>query len=252
MNDDLGNRMKSYEECFEGKLPRRMPMIVRVDGKTFHTLTKKWKCSKPYDYGLHLAMQNTMIELCKFISGSVLGYTQSDEISIVVRDDMTNNTQPFMDKRIQKLCSVIASKASTVFNADYAMDTKFIASPECYQFTPAMFDCRVFVLPENEVQNYMVWRQQDATRNSIQMLAQSLYSQKQLHGKKNAELQEMCFQKGHNWDKCQVWEKRGVCAIRKEVEKERDGVKFTRNVWEIDEEIPMFTKDKIYVEMKIL
>lgn len=251
--DSLGDRMKGYEACFDNKLPQRCPMVLRVDGKTFHTLTKKWKCMRPYDRDLQMSMRATMMELCKFISGSVIGYTQSDEISIVVRDDMSIATQPFLDKRIQKLCSIVASKATAAFNEDYRIyhaenfRSKDSVSADLVYYPPAMFDCRVFVMPEYEVQNYLVWRQQDATRNSIQMLGQSLYSHKELHGKNCSDLQEMCFQKGHNWDKLEVWQKRGACAVRKLENKQRDGVSFTRNVWVVDESIPVFTKDKEYV-----
>ena len=243
MEDSLGNRMKDYEACFDYRLPQRCPMILRVDGKTFHTMTKKWECEKPFDSNLYMAMRATMFSLCEFISGATMGYMQSDEISIVVRDDTTVNTQPFLDKRIQKLCSVIASKASVSFNDAMRYSPKFDGE----QYDSALFDCRVFIVPEYEIQNYMVWRQQDATRNSVQMLAQSLYSHKELQGKKNAELQEMCFKKGKNWNDCETWQKRGVCAVKHAVEKEHDGNKFIRNVWAVDDNIPVFTQDKEYV-----
>lgn len=248
--DSLGDRMKDYEACFDFKLPRRTIMVARLDGKTFHTMTKKWKCTKPFDPALYGAMCNTTTELCKFVSGTVLGYVQSDEISLIVRDDMAITTEPFLDKRIQKLCSILASKATVVFNEIFRRDDRFIIGTTrlAIPYEMAMFDCRIFLLPEYEVQNYMVWRQQDATRNSIQMLAQSLYSHKELIGKKSPELQELCFQKGQNWNNLDIWKKRGTCCIRvPEKKKTDDGREFTRNSWKIDLHIPVFTQDTTYV-----
>jgi tRNA(His) 5'-end guanylyltransferase len=106
----------------------------------------------------------------------------------------------------------------------------------------AHFDCRAFVLPENELCNYFIWRQQDATRNSIQMLAQSLYSQKELNGKNTSELQEMTFQKGKNWNDVETKFKRGSCVY-----KIQDPENVGRTKMYIDNEIPIFTQDRDFI-----
>lgn len=260
INDSLGDRMKGFEDCWDIKLPNRMVTVIRVDGKGFHTMTKKWKCTRPYDGALANTMLYTGTYLCKAISGCMLGYQQSDEISFIVRDDQTLNTQAFFDKRVMKVCSVVASMASTAFNdfgyrktMEYKDKPPSIAVDTCEY--PAIFDCRMFCIPENEIVNYLIWRQQDATRNSIQMLAQSKFSHKELQGKSCTKLQDMCYEKdGTNWNNIDTWKKRGVCFIRAKQLKEVDikGEKKTieRNIWMPDMEIPIFTQDRDYVISK--
>jgi tRNA(His) guanylyltransferase len=241
--DSLGDRIKSYEETFNYKLPGRMVTIARIDGKTFHTMTKKWKCERPFSEPLMMSMSEMTLHLCNNVSGCVLAYTQSDETTLVLRDDMKLNTSPFLDKRIQKMCSIIASMATMSFNRTKHIDV---------EQHPAMFDCRVFVVPEYEVQNVMVWRQQDAERNSMQMLAQSLYSHRELHMKNSAGLQEMCFQKGHNWSNLDTWRKRGICMVRTKCDLvNHKGEAFSRNRWFKDMDIPIFTKSPGYVPSNI-
>lgn len=121
----------------------------------------------------------------------------------------------------------------------------------------AVFDCRAFVVPKEDINNMFVWREQDATRNSIQSLARSLYSHNQCNNKNCSELQEMCFQKGINWNDCPTWQKRGRCAIKVQLDKTcknrsiNEDVVVTRSEWIIDNNIPIFSKDKNYVEQYI-
>jgi tRNA(His) guanylyltransferase len=237
--DGLGDRIKGYEEAFNYRLPGRMITIARIDGKTFHTMTKKWKCERPFSEPLMMSMSEMTLHLCNNVSGCVMAYTQSDETTLVIRDDMKITTSPFLDKRIQKMCSIIASMSTMSFNS-----TKHVDVVQ----HPAMFDCRVFVVPDYEVQNVLLWRQQDAERNSIQMLAQSLYSHKELHKKNSANLQEMCFQKGYNWNSLETWKKRGICFVRNKCDMvNHKGEAFSRTRWFKDMEIPIFTKVTTYV-----
>ena len=166
MIDALGDRMKnSYEDRTRYYLPRRTYTIVRLDGKSFSNLTKHME--RPYDTRLANAMQVTTQVLCKEIQGCKFGYTQSDEISLLLTDFEDNQTQ-------------------------------------------AYFDSRVFIIPDaTEVENYFIWRGNDCIRNSISMLAQSLYSHKELHQKSSDDKQEMCFQKGKNWNDVEDRFKRG-------------------------------------------
>lgn len=188
----IGDRFKRYENVFRLTLPPRQPLIIRVDGKAFHSL----KLEKPFDGRFIRSMQTTMLEMAEQIQGCVFAYTQSDEISFLLQDFKTYQTEAWFGGNLQKIVSVSASMAGV------KMSSKL--EKEVY------FDSRAFVVPnEVEAANYFIWRQQDFTRNSIQMVAQSLYSHKELHGKNCSELQEMIFKKGVNWNDYQVCEKRG-------------------------------------------
>ena len=182
--DAIGNRMKeNYENPYRIKLTRRTPVIIRLDGKAFHTLTKK--CEKPFDTEFYTAMYHTMLHLCKEIQGVRCGYMQSDEISLLLVDFDTIRTEAWFDYNLQKIVSVSAGIASSIFTLLY--DQRGI------------FDSRAFNIPVDEVKNYFIWRQKDWIRNSIQMLSQAYYSHKELHGKNQADMHEMLHEKGVNW-----------------------------------------------------
>jgi len=201
MHDSLGDRMKGYYETrTRFYLPRRTNTIIRLDGKAFHTYTRGLQ--KPFDVAFIGDMCCTMFHLCKEIQGAKIGYTQSDEISILLTDYGTITTDAWFDGNIQKICSVSSSIATQKFN-------------ELRPDRPALFDSRVFTIPDlSEVTNYFLWRTKDAERNSLQSLAQSLYSQKELHGKGTVQLHEMCFAKGRNWNDLYNWEKNGTVTQR--------------------------------------
>lgn len=174
----IGDRMKdNYEKRNRTFLTRRTPVIIRLDGVCFHTYTKGFE--KPFSDNLKNAMVKTTQALCDQIMGAVVGYTQSDEISILLTDFNKFNTQAWYDYNVQKLTSVAASIATAEFNK--AIDSDKLA----------LFDARCFNIPKEEVRNYFVWRQKDWERNSIQMLAQNKYSQKQLHKKNTKEMKSM-------------------------------------------------------------
>jgi tRNA(His) guanylyltransferase len=241
---DLGDRMKQYEDTFRFSLPFRMPIIVRVDGRAFHSYTRN--CKKPFDDELMDVMNQTAIALVKEITGSVLAYVQSDEISVLVKYYNKIDSQPYFGNNLQKIVSIASGIASTTFT---------ILSPIIFnEVRPAVFDARAFVLPESEVCNYLLWRQRDTERNSIMMLARSLYSQKQLDSKNGEQLQEMIFQKGDNWDKLPSDKKRGRCVVKvkAQVPLVKDGKAtdemVTRNIWGVDRNIPIFSKDRKYIE----
>lgn len=206
MKDNLGDRMKdNYENRTRMFLPRRTNTIIRLDGKAFHTFTKNFK--KPFDKKLMHMMDETAYMLCKSIQGSVIAYVQSDEISILLKDYDKLTTDAWYDGNIQKIVSVSASLATGFFNEFLQVhsNVKDIA----------FFDSRVFTIPEKEeVINYFLWRQKDAVRNSISMTAQSLYSHKELEGKSSSQKQEMCFQKGVNWNDLEAGKKRGRMVVK--------------------------------------
>ena len=148
-----------------------------------------------------------------------------------MRDDQNIDTDAWFDKRLQKVVSIVASMATYWFNANNAFEKKL----------PAFFDARAFILPEHEVKNYFIWRQEDATTNSLSMLAQSLYRHGELQHRKWAELQDMCWQKGYNWNNLETVEKRGFCVYRREVIVDGRQGPVPRMKFLIDRDIPIFT-----------
>lgn len=264
-NDSLGDRMKSYEDVFRLQLPIRMPVIIRVDGKAFHSYTKGRKydgtpkgapLGNPVDAGLVECMNETAIALCEEIQGAQIAYVQSDEISILVNNYKTNDTQSWFDNNLQKMVSISAAVASVTFTQLSWKIWGIIDTEEVPQYItePAFFDSRAFVMPKEDVVNYFLWRQQDATRNSVQMLARSLYSHKECTDKNNSQLQEMIFQKGINWNDCPTSQKRGRCIIKQYAEKTALNPKTQkyetalRSEWKVDNEIPIFSQDRAYID----
>lgn len=264
-NDSLGDRMKSYEDCYRTHLPIRMPVILRIDGKAFHSYTKS--CKKPVDEGLVECMNDTAIALCEKVQGCRLAYVQSDEISLLLTNYQSVDTQSWFDNNLQKMVSISAAVASVTFTENSYKIWGFCDNAEGTGFEgmgytsaiikSAYFDSRAFVLPKEDVCNYFIWRQQDATRNSVQMLARSLYSHKECTDKNNSELQEMIFQKGINWNDCPVPQKRGRCIIKKTSPRTalnpKTGEYMTtdRSEWVVDNNIPIFTVDRNYIDQFI-
>ena len=257
----LGDRMKNnYENITRYYLTRRMPVIIRLDMKAGHTFTKGMK--KPFDDIFVKTMQDTMKYLCENIQGCVLGYTQSDEISLVLTDYAELTTDAWFGNNLQKMCSVSASMATMVFNKFFYdnMPVDEENSGTYYKALEkgAMFDSRVFTIPKEEVCNYFLWRQQDATRNSIQSVGQANFSQKELHGKSCNDIQDMLMtQKGVNWNDYATTLKRGSCCIKvDDGQTKYDEVGnicgyIQRSKWIIDNEIPIFSQNRSYIDKLI-
>lgn len=266
--DSLGDRMKeNYENRSKTYLVRRMPVIIRLDGKAFHSFTKGFK--RPYDEIFHNTMNETLKYLCENIQGCKIGYTQSDEITLLLTDYDTLTTAAWFDYAVQKMCSVAASMATMAFNKflayEYEELNRWVSEwehtkeDEEYMYTVydkmvkgAMFDARCFNIPEDEVVNCFIWRQQDATRNAIQMLGQCNFSHKELQNKSCNDIQDMLItQKGINFNDMPTEFKRGVCCVKKEIQDPdidiKDGV-YPISKWIIDKEIPIFTQDRNYIE----
>lgn len=195
--DNLGDRMKMYEGAARTSLPRRLPVIIRIDGKAFHTYTRG--CKRPFDEALSGVMNKTAEELCKEIQGSQVAYVQSDEISILLHNYKKFTTSAWFDNQVQKIVSVAAGIASAKFTAE---------SHNVFGETRlAVFDARVFVVPEAEVCNYFIWRQQDNVRNSVQMAARSVFSHKECDDKSVGQLKEMLISRGKSWE-LETWRNR--------------------------------------------
>lgn len=247
-NDSLGDRMKDYENRLRYYTARKAHVVIRCDGRCFHSFTRGFK--RPYDLDLITAMNMTAKYLCENISGAKFAFVQSDEISVVVTDFDTIYTEAWFNGNVQKITSISASLATAKFNEQVqALGIKKLAT----------FDSRVFVLPNTtEVVNYAHWRQTDTTRNSIQMAARAMFSHKECDNKTCDELQEMLWQKHNiNWNDYPVFFKRGRMVVKRESSvpvtytHKKTGELITlpevcRSEWVI-EEPPIFTQDRDYI-----
>lgn len=233
IQDSLGDRMKTaYEDCYRTTLPRGVPKVIRVDGKAFHTLLAD--AHRPYDRRVMDSMIEGAKKVIEEIGGSCrMCYIQSDEASFLINDFLTIQTQPWFGNNIQKMVSVTASMFTVGFNETYSGGLSLAARSK----RMAYFDARAFVVPQHDINNYFIWRQKDASRNSINMYAQSMFSHNELQGLSCEQMQEKMFaEKQYNWDKSPTWTKRGLVVTR-------DGV---------DEEMPLLTVDRNYVEYKYI
>lgn len=280
VRDNLGKRMKEfYEQVPKTRLVRRMPVAIRIDGKAFHTFTRGFK--KPFDNILIKSMQETMKYLCENIQGCVFGYTQSDEITLILVDYQKIDTSAWFDYEVQKICSISASMATMAFNKfftsnvkEYVFNKFFTSNVKTYlhDITPnilnplattymraadkgAMFDARVFNIPKEEVTNLIYWRQLDATRNSIQMVGQANFSHKELQGKSCNMIQDMLHeQKGINWNDFPTVQKRGTACIKKEIGANiSDLLRMVgaenRTGWYLDTNMPILKdENRVYVD----
>lgn len=260
--DSLGDRIKgNYENRSKTYLMRRTPVIIRLDGCHFHSWTKGFE--KPFDKRLMEAMQEATLELCKNIQGCVFGYTQSDEITLVLVDYQRLDSDAWYDYNVQKICSVVSSMCTLYFNRIFHQKVRdFVNSYASiksnakseiieklinrYQVAiekGATFDARAFNAPISEVCNACLWRQMDASRNSISSLAQAYFSHKELHGKNSSQMQDMLMEKyGINWNNLTIPQKRGTAIIK-------DG----EGRWFIDENMPILKgEDRAYVESRII
>lgn len=228
-SDSLGDRMKGYEDAYRLKLTRRTPVIIRLDGKAFHTWTKG--LDRPFDATMVALMGHTMKFVVDNIQGAVFAYTQSDEISILLRDYDTHTTDAWFDNNIQKMVSIASSLATAKFNS--------LASEALEDKPLAFFDARVFNLPKEEVVNYFIWRQNDAVRNSIRSVATHYLGHKACHGKNNQEVMDMLMNLDSpvNWNDYPVHLRRGFC--------------YSSLTKEIDSQPPIFTQLRDYVAFHI-
>lgn len=235
VNDDLGTRMKSYYENIpKTKLMRRIPVAIRIDGKAFHTFTKGF--DRPFDKVLMTTMQETTKYLCENIQGCVFGYTQSDEITLILIDYKRLNSAAWFDYEVQKICSIVTSMTTVAFNKIFQkyvnryiiriayhtnnVNMDISDRTDAYrtaQEKGAMFDARCFNIPKEEVTNLIYWRQLDATRNSIQMVGQANFSHKELQNKNCNDIQNMLLtERDINWNNYPTNCKRGTAVIKED------------------------------------
>jgi len=256
----LGDRMKIYENVSATKLMPRTPVLLRLDGKAFHTFTKDMK--RPFDERLIQTMQQTTRALVGSIDGCNFGYTQSDEISLLLTDYKKLTTQAWFDYKVQKIASIAASMCTGFFNTFLENNIDKFRHREGYTDLSAplaFFDARVFNIPREEVVNCLLWRQQDCIRNSIQMVGQANFSHKQLQNKSCEDIQEMLFQeKGITWNDLPTHHKRGTAVYKRKTVVKEQGAwvmdyteKFAtalRTEIYIDKDIPIFSKDRDFIQ----
>lgn len=229
MSESLGDRMKAqYEDRYRLSLPRRTYTVLRLDGRAFHTYTRK--AVRPFDHRLMGSLDVAAAQVAAEVDGVQFGYLQSDELSLLLTDFGTIDTQAWFDGNVQKIVSVAASAMTAFFGrTGFAMEHGGVP----------MFDCRAFVVPDPiEVENYFIWRQKDWLRNSVQMLARAHFSHKELHGKGLSDMHEMLHVRGVNWAHCSDGEKNGRI-----VSKDDDG-------WHTNA-APVFTQDRGWLTERI-
>lgn len=219
---------RNYETRARRFLTRRIPVIIRVDGKCYHTLTKNLK--EPFDFHLKNAMDQAAIALCKNISGTKIAYVQSDEISLLLTDYDTLTTEPYCDYNQSKLESISASIAAVNFTLNFQK--------------AAYFDSRSFNIPKEEVNNYFFWRQLDATRNSVQSMGYNYFSHRDLMNKNIGEVKAKLRELGLPWEDIPVSHQRGRCVVKVEQEDNRTD-------WVVDNDIPVFCSDINYIEQHV-
>ena len=255
---DLANRMKEYEKRNQYNLQKRTPVAIRGDGRSFHTFTKGFK--RPFDDILMKSMQETAKYMCENMGNAKLAYVQSDEITIILVDYDTLETDCWFNYRTDKLCSISASMATMAFNKFFEANVKnYIRNIMPNILTPlaetymkaaekgAMFDARCFNIPKEEVTNLIYWRQLDATRNSIQMVGQANFSHKELQNKTCNMIQDMLHeQKGINWNDYPTVCKRGSACIYTEYANMNGS---HNSGWIIDKEMPILKgENRAYVD----
>lgn len=263
---DLAKRMKEYEKASQRYLTRRTPILLRLDGCHFHSFTKGFK--RPFDEVLIKSMQETAKYLCENIQGATLAYCQSDEITILLVDYKNIDSSAWFDNRQNKIESVAASMCTMAFNKFFTKNVEVFRYNDGENFDRgtedglekynllqtylkalekgAMFDCRAFNIPKEDVTNNFYWRQLDASRNSVQMVGQANFSHKELHKKTCNMIQDMLMtQKGINWNDFPTYQKKGTCVVKEYYVEENPNEKgnnteIERSRWIIDKDIPIF------------
>jgi tRNA(His) 5'-end guanylyltransferase len=248
----LGDRMKAREASAGELLPPRMPAVLRVDGRAFHTLTRGF--DKPFDGTIENCMERVAVALCREISTARLAYGQSDEVSVLLVDYACLATEQWFGGRRRKMETVAASVATAAFgealsHACSALQADPSWGPDGYdriqlirsRIFRAHFDARILPVPEDDMCNYFLWRQQDAIRNSVQSTGQSALPRRQMHGMKCDDIKAALAGLGQPWEGLAVRRRRGFSVVRSPAVAEEAA-------WSIDSEPPDFGENREYVE----
>lgn len=211
--DSMGDRMKRYEEAHQFILTPRTSVIIRVDGKAFHTFTRG--CDKPFDADLEDAMIQSTTQTFNRIQGAKLAYTQSDEASFWITDFDDINTSGWLGYNYSKIISITASMFTSYFVQSYGFQRMHDAHK--LKVSPS-FDARAFNIPDSDVANYFLWRAKDWKRNSLFMYARSFFSHSQLDKKKQEDVHELLHTIGKNWATDLSDIQKNGCFIRRNLE----------------------------------
>lgn len=249
--ETLGDRQKEYEKNSDYVLTRRLPIIIRVDGRSFSRLTRK--LTKPYSVDIGNIMSETMMYCIMEMQGAVFGYQQHDEINFILRNDQSFDSDPWYQNRIQKITSVASSLATLSFNRGLSR-----LDPPLDIIGDAIFDARVFALPTiSEVVNYLVWRQQDCIRDAVSAAAQEELSlkfgkrtaMKLLQKRTVAEKKELLLSQA-NIDFDEIYSssfKYGVAAYKvPTIIPSKEGMT-ARNKWTLNDTVPLFVEEKDFI-----
>lgn len=224
--DTLGDRIKRYEAVANPLLTPKTPIVIRVDGRAFHTWTRG--ADRPFDHSII----RVMVEAARFASeqmqGFKVGYVQSDEATFVLTDTDTHQTQQWFGGELNKIVSITASAFTAHFNRFTFHHTS----------ESAMFDARAFNVPLHDAPNALIWRQQDWHRNSLQMLARSHFSHKELNGKKAPDIHEMLHSVGVNWAACVDYVKNGTFIFPHFEQPSHEVLDYTRLLDVIEDRLP--------------
>lgn len=246
--DSLGQRMKEYEAVTTGlRLVPKEVIIIRLDGKAFHTFTKGME--RPFDTLLANAMATATLELCKDTQTCVFGYTQSDEITLVLKIPDRIKSQSYLDNKLHKQISLSASKLTNKFMQTFIAESEnrhriglwSLEELNRYRqkYFKAEFDSRVFNIPEWDVINNIIWRQKDAIRNSIEGLGQYHFSSKELYKKScNDILNMLVSEKGVDWNDLPTRFKRGIACYK------IYSPQYKRGKWALDTSMPVITENR--------
>lgn len=229
--DTLDDRMRAYKAAYDHVLTGRTPVLVHVDGIGFSKYTRR--CTKPFDARLSDVMLDVARNIGERVQGARLAYTQSDEVTVLLHGYPSLESRPYRGNRVQKLVSEFAGSASARFTA---LSHRIWDPGKLEGIREAAFAAAVFLVPENDVSNFFLWRQKDCARNSVQMLARSIYSHKQVFGRGVIEMRDMCRASGAPWEKLDRRWQRGACVYR-----DAAGV-------HVDIDVPLFNHDRDYIE----
>lgn len=209
--DELDTMMRVYETAHDLSVLPGIYMVARLDGRGFTRLTKEvHKFKAPFDEKFRDYMLTTVEHLMNCGLKVIYGYTQSDEISLLL--DLEEDT---FKRKLRKLNSILASEASAKFSL-------LLGDMGC-------FDCRISQLPNiNLVVDYFRWRQQDAHRNSLSshcywcLRRDGKTARKAtsiMDGLSTADKNELLFQHSINFNDLPTWQKRGLGLYWEEHEK---------------------------------
>lgn len=241
MAGKLATRQKQYEEAYDYKIIRRLPIIIRIDGKNFSKLTKK--ISKPFSPEFMDLMANTMLNISKDIDGTVFAYQQSDKITLVLRNDQTLETEAYFNNRVQKLASVSASMATLEFN-------NLLKKSNLHLTRKALFDARVFAVPSIiESLNNLIWRQQDCIKNAITSAAMAEIGHAKLKNKNQAEQIKLLKEKCNiNFEEFYPPQYRlGIGSYRVPTFIDTKYGRVNRTKWILDYNLPIFSEDREFI-----